>query len=105
MDDTTQTADYIVVDAKNYSGKIKKRDVLQISNYLKPYGAGLFGIIFSRNGGDASAKTTAREQWAHYQKLILILNDQHCEAVLRASTAGGQTIVLEKELQDFRLSM
>lgn len=52
---TRYSADYIVVDAKNYVGKVKKRDVLQIANYLRPHGAGLFGLIFSRNGGDNSA--------------------------------------------------
>lgn len=98
-------ADYIVIDAKNYAGKVKKRDVLQIANYLKPHGAGMFGIIFSRNGGDNSALTTAREQWSHYKKLTIILNDQHTEAMLQAGKAGNATAVLEKEIQDFRLSM
>jgi len=99
------SADYIVVDAKNYSGKVKKRDVLQIANYLKHYGAGLFGIIFSRNGGDNSALVTAREQWAHYQKLVIILNDEAAIAVINGVPSGESTQVLAKEIQDFRLRM
>ena len=56
-------ADYIVIDAKNYSNKVKKNDVLQVANYLKPRGAGLFGLIISRNGGDsAGCQVTVREQ-------------------------------------------
>lgn len=99
------SADYIVVDAKNYVGKIKKREVLQMANYLRSHGAGLFGIIFSRNGGDNSAWVTAREQWAHYQKLVLILEDKHCEAMLAAFASGDATSVLSKQIQDFRLAM
>lgn len=98
-------ADYIVVDAKNYVGKIKKREILQMANYLRPHGAGLFGMIFTRVGADASARITAREQWAHYQKLVLILDDSDCTAMLNASGAGGATAVLTRVIQDFRLSM
>ncbi|TCG06677.1 hypothetical protein BZM27_24585 [Paraburkholderia steynii] len=62
-------ADYLVVDAKNYSRKIKKAEVLQVANYLKPHGAGLFGAIISRNGGDtAGCAHTLREQWLIHQK-------------------------------------
>jgi hypothetical protein len=102
---TRYAADYIVVDAKNYVGKVKKREVLQMANYLRPHGAGLFGIIISRNGGDNSAWITAREQWAHYQKLVLILEDKHCEAMLTAFSSGEATSILAKQIQDFRLSM
>lgn len=98
-------ADYVVVDAKNYCGKIKKREILQMANYLRPHGAGLFGIIFTRVGADPSARITAREQWAHYQKLVLILDDTHCAAMLNAAGAGGAEAVLTRVVQDFRLSM
>ena len=48
-------ADYIVVDAKNYNQKVTKKEILQIANYLKLHGTGLFGIIISRNGiGDSA---------------------------------------------------
>ncbi|QCB54495.1 HNH endonuclease [Sphingopyxis sp. PAMC25046] len=98
-------ADYIVVDAKNYVGKIKKREILQMANYLRPHGAGQFGIIFTRAGADASARITAREQWAHYQKLVLVLDDADCIAMLTSAGAGGAAAVLTQIIQDFRLSM
>ncbi|MCX0450289.1 hypothetical protein, partial [Aeromonas veronii] len=70
------SADYIVVDAKNYSRKVKKNDVLQIANYLKPHGVGKFGLIFSRNGGDATGcEHTLREQWMVHEKMIIVLDD------------------------------
>ena len=34
-------ADYIVADAKNYSQNVSRKDILQMSNYLKAHGAGL----------------------------------------------------------------
>jgi hypothetical protein len=99
-------ADYVVVDAKNYRGKVKKRDVLHVAHYLKRQGAGLFGIIFSRNGGDRSAKLTARDYWIQDGKLVVILDDSHLEAMLVAkSAAGDPTFVLAAEIQQFRLSI
>lgn len=49
-------ADYVVIDAKDYAGKVKKRAVLQMANYLRHYGAGLFGPFFQ-----GSAATIRRE--------------------------------------------
>jgi hypothetical protein len=98
-------ADYVVVDAKNYAGKVKKRDILQMSNYLKPYGTGLFGIIVSRNGADQSARITARELWAHSEKLVITLNDEQCRAMINGARSGDSAQVLNLAIQDFRLSM
>lgn len=98
------SADYVVVDAKNYSRKVKKSDVLQITNYLKPHGAGLFGIIFSRNGGDsAGCLHTIREQWMVHQKLILVLDDTDVENMLLSS--GGAEDLIGAKIEEFRLSM
>ena len=98
------SADYVVVDAKNYSRKVKKSDVLQIANYLKPHGAGLFGIIFSRNGGDsAGCLHTIREQWMVHQKLILVLDDTDVENMLLSS--GGAEDLIGAKIEEFRLSM
>jgi hypothetical protein len=97
-------ADYIVADAKNYTRKVKKTDILQIANYLKTHGAGLFGIIFSRNGGDSSGCLhTIREQWMVHQKLILVLDDTDVENML--ISAGGAADVIGAKIEEFRLSM
>jgi hypothetical protein len=68
-------AHYVVVDAKNYRGDVPKNAVLQVANYLSAHGAGLFGVIACRNGGDRSAEITRREQWALHRKMIVIIND------------------------------
>jgi len=100
-------ADYLIVDAKNYSRKIGKTEVLQVANYLKPQGAGLVGLIFSRNGGDAAGCAhTLREQWLIHQKMILVFNDEDVESMLSAKEDGrGPEEVVGKKIEQFRLSM
>jgi len=100
-------ADYLVVDAKNYSRKIKKAEILQVANYLKPQGAGLFGMIFSRHGGDAAGcMHTLREQWLIHQKMIIVFNDADVESMLRAKKDGGVAEdLVGKKIEEFRLSM
>lgn len=100
-------ADYIVIDAKNYVGKVNKAGVLQIANYLKPHGAGLFGLIISRVGGDASGcEHTLREQWLVHRKLILVLSDEDIKDMLIAKSDGRPPEeVLGQKIEQFRLSM
>jgi hypothetical protein len=100
-------ADYVVIDAKNYSRKVKKGEILQIANYLKPHGAGLFGLIVTRKGGDAyGCEHTLREQWLVHRKLILVLDDEDIKGMLRAKSDGRPPEeVLGQKIESFRLSM
>lgn len=100
-------ADYIVIDAKNYTQKVKKSEVLQIANYLKVHGAGLFGIIISRKGGDAAGcEHTLREQWLVHRKLILVLDDDDIKMMLLAKSDGRPAEdILGQKIEQFRLSM
>lgn len=99
-------ADFIVVDAKNYKNSIKKAQVLQIANYLKPHGAGLFAIIACRKGGDSGCIHTLREQWAAYGKLIVLISDDDMVAMLNVKGARGHPEdVIGDVIQKFRLSM
>lgn len=100
-------ADYVVIDAKNYTRKVKKSEILQIANYLKPHGAGLFGLIISRKGGDASGcEHTLREQWLVHKKMILVLDDEDVKAMLVAKSDGRQPEdILGQKIEYFRLSM
>ena len=102
----TYKADYIVVDAKNYKGGITKAQALQIANYLKPDGAGMFAIIAARNGANTSCKQTIREQWTAYRKMIVLLTDDDIEDMLRAKGSNGSPEeLLGTVIQDFRLSI
>ena len=103
---TRYLADYIVLDAKNYTKKVTKKEILQISNYLKVHGAGLFGIIVSRNGGDNGSYYTCREIWAMDKKLVIVLTDDDIIKMIiaKASTNNPEEIIRQK-IEQFRLSM
>lgn len=100
-------ADYVVVDAKNHTRKVKKVEALQMANYLKPHGAGLFGLIFSRQGGDsAGCEHTLREQWLTSQKMIIVLSDDDVVEMLMAkSDSRPPEDILGRKIEQFRLSM
>ena len=99
-------ADFLVVDAKNYSGLVGKEDALQVLNYLKRHGAGLLGMIVTRQGADAACNVTIRDQWITAGKLLIVLSDEHLSQMLRAREAGGPPEeVLRQYIEEFRLSM
>lgn len=98
------SADYIVVDAKNYQKNITKREVLQIENYLKEHGPGLFGIIITRNGVSESALYTLKEVWAIHKKMIIILQDNDIEQMLLEKLANREPEnIVRQKIEDFRL--
>jgi hypothetical protein len=99
-------ADYVVIDAKNYSKKVTKKEILQISNYLKIHGPGLFGIIFSRNGGSNGSYHTCREIWAMDKKMIILLDDEDVKKmVLAKETTNTPEEIIQQKIEQFRLSM
>jgi hypothetical protein len=99
-------ADFIVVDAKNYSTEVGKPEALQVLNYLKRHGAGQLGLIVTRRGADIGCLETIREQWAHSDKMLIVLSDEHVERMLRTKEAGGPPEdVIRQWIEEFRLSM
>jgi hypothetical protein len=101
---TNYQAHYVVVDAKNYVGRVKKNDVLQLANYLTAHGAGLFGLIITRDGGDRGAEVTRREQWVIHGKLIIVLNDDDLKQMFTVHMSGQDpTDVVRQKIEDFRL--
>lgn len=103
---TMYNADFIVIDAKNYSKKVQKKDVLQICNYIKQHGAGLFGIIITRNGGDQGCFHTIREMWSLQRKLIIVLSDDDIkQMLLLKSTGNNPEDILKQKIEQFRLSL
>lgn len=102
----TNFADYIVIDAKNLTKSIEKRDVLQVSNYLKKFGTGLFGMIVSRNKPHQNAIHTQREHWIADNKLIIFLQDEDIIQMLTMKDGAGKPEeVIRQKIEDFRLSI
>lgn len=102
----TYTAHYIVVDSKNYKNFLTKRPIIDVAHYLKPYGCGMFGMIVSRKGGEASALHAVKEQWIGNNKLILMLSDNDLIEMLQIKEANGNPeSVLRRKIADFRMSL
>jgi hypothetical protein len=100
------TADYIVVDAKNYGDPIGKRPVLDIAHYLKSYGCGLFGILITRNGAGDAGLSAIREQWINARKMIVVLADADIEEMLTIKASGGKPEeIIRRRIADFRMSL
>lgn len=99
-------ADYIIVDSKNYSTKVDKSCVLQMANYLKDYGPGMFGIIALRTEPKESAIHTQREIWMAHNKLIIFINDTDFEQMLMLKKNGNNPEeVIKQKIEDFRLGL
>jgi hypothetical protein len=96
-------ADQVVVDAKNYSAFLKKRPVLDLSHYLKPYGCGMFGISCSRKGAGPSAWHAIREHWIGGRKMILPVSDSQLIEMVRLKGSGTPPEeVLRRQIANFR---
>lgn len=103
---TRYQADYVVIDAKNYSESIKKDEILQIANYLQRHGVGLFALIFSRAEPDSRLLYTLREQWVLHDKMIIVLSDSDVRQMLSDKRSDTDpTELLRQKIEDFRLSV
>ncbi len=100
------SAHYIVVDAKNYTGKLGKRPVLELAHYLKSYGCGLFGIIVSRAGPSPAANHAIGENWIGDQKMIVSLSDYHVIEMIKIKANGGRPEgLLRSRIGEFRMGL
>lgn len=98
--------DYIVVDAKNYSEPIKKKSVIEIAHYLKPYGCGLFGLLVSRHKESDSSFDARKEQWISSMKMIISLNDEDIIEMLNIKISGGKPEeLIRRKIADFRMKL
>lgn len=103
---TAYSADLIVVDAKNYTDSIGKKEVLSIAHYLKPYGCGLFGILVSRKGASDAAMHATKEQWVGAKKMLLTVSDGHLIQMVKTRQDGGRPEeVLRNLITDFRVCL
>lgn len=99
-------ADFIVIDAKNYCAGIRKHEILQVGNYLKESGAGMFGMICSRSAAQRSALLIRQEQWTLYRKMIVLLTDADITQMLTLKDAGDEPEqVLRQRIEEFRLAV
>ena len=98
------SADFVVAEAKNATSAISKPAVLQLANYLSRHGTGLFGMLLTRKGLNASAKWTRREHWVLHDKMIIGLDDEDMHQMLLTKLAGNNPEdLIQQRIEDFRL--
>jgi len=99
-------ADFVVVEAKNYKNSVNKGQILQIVNYLKYHGAGLFGIIVSRKPFNRQCELLVREKWISDRKMIINLTDNDLKQMLFSQSNGEnpEKLIVQK-IEDFRLKI
>jgi len=103
---TQYRAEYVVVDAKNYAGPLKKQPIVEVAHYLKPYGCGMFAIISSRKGPGPSAQHAMREQWIGAGKMIIVVSDIDIKEMIRIRAEGGPPeSVIRAKIAAFRMSL
>jgi hypothetical protein len=99
-------AAYIVAEMKNGGSRAGKNAVLQVSNYLSRHGTGLFGMLLTRKGMDASAAWTQRENWVLHDKLIICLADEDMTQMLLSKASGKSPAeTIQQKIEDFRLGI
>jgi tellurite resistance protein len=97
-------AAFVVAEAKNSTSPVEKLAVLQLANYLSRHGTGLFGILLTRHGMNASAKWTRREQWVLHDKMIIALDDEDMRQMLLTKLTGkNPATLIQQRIEDFRL--
>jgi hypothetical protein len=102
----TYQADYIVFDAKNFTGNVGKSEVLQLANYLSSHGTGLFGALVTREGENEAAHYVRREQWIVHRKMILIINDDDIIQMMAIKDGGDSPdALIRQKVEDFRLEI
>lgn len=99
-------AEYIIVDAKNSDKPITKQDILQMSHYLKVKGVGRFGIIISRKGLGKSSQIALRDTWLHEEKMIVVLDDNDIETMLKEMRIKNDpAVILRQKVAELRVSI
>jgi hypothetical protein len=97
-------ADAVVAEAKNLVSPVDKSAVLQLANYLSQHGTGLFGMLLTRRGLNASAEWTRREHWVLHNKMIIGLDDGNMRQMLDSKLAGNDPFeMIRQKIEDFRL--
>lgn len=99
-------ADFIVADAKNFTDDIGKGEALQILNYLKADGAGLFGLLITRKGLSEACQHALADHWTRHGKMVICLSDNDVHQMLRLKEANeSPEAVIRQGIEGFRLGL
>ncbi|MGK5060319.1 hypothetical protein ACQ4WY_25620 [Janthinobacterium sp. LB2P49] len=96
----------MIAEFKNYSERIRQREVESIQQYLYAKARRMFGVLCSRSQPSQSAVLARRRAWIEADKLILFLSDDEIKDLIRAKSYGeNPTDVLDAQLKEFFLRL
>jgi len=92
----------IVFEFKNYTDKIGKQQLVQVSNYLKKKVYGKFAIVFSREGVSPNGEEEQKELLIHDDKMIIVLDD---EKLIQLFRSINPEYILEDIITDLEMKI
>jgi len=96
----------VIVEAKNYTGKLPKDQVVITSKYLGSKKLGNFGIIICRDGLDDSGKKEQLDRWLHHDEMIVCLTDGDLEEMVGLKLAGHDPEhVIDRKIRELRSAL
>lgn len=96
----------VVIEVKNYSSLISKKEVLTTGNYLKAKGVGLFSVIVTRKGVSKSGLHAVSNEWLSNGKMIVVLNDHDLQQMLKYRIIGkNPEDIIRRKIERFRLDL
>ena len=99
----TFSASALIVDAKNYSKRLPKDQVIITSKYFGASKLGNFGLIISRKGPHDSARAQQIDRWVHHQEMIICLSDADLEQmVIQKENNNDPETILDKHIFELR---
>ena len=96
----------IIFEFKNYTKKIGKGQLIQVSHYLKKKSYGRFAIVICREGLSKSGVVVQKELLRDDDKMIIVLSDDDLVELAKIRVRGGEPeTVLEHMKTDLELSL
>lgn len=93
----------VIVDAKNYGGKLPKDQVVLTSKYFGKKKLGSFGMILTRTGLDGSGRKEQEDRWAYHDEMIVCLSDADLEEMISLKLGGeAPEAVIDRHIRELR---
>ncbi|KPJ48884.1 MAG: hypothetical protein AMJ41_04055, partial [candidate division Zixibacteria bacterium DG_27] len=96
---------HIICEFKNYSSKASKGELNQLRLYLAKPTVGRFGLLFVRKAPSKQLLAARKRAYEESQVLILLLNDELVEKMLKMRAFTGHPEEILEDLKiEFELS-
>ena len=96
----------VIVECKNFSGKLPPNEVVITSKYFGEKRCGLFGLIITREGLNESAVKEQKRLWKEDNKMIICLEDKDLIKMILLKNNGHEPeIIIDDKIRTLRRSL